>query len=623
MEGILEKGGYASVRSVLDSREAVQAAVDFKPDLILLDLMMPHLDGFAVMDQLKPLVEAQGCLPILVLTADSNPDSKRRALKSGARDFLTKPLDAIEVLLRIENMLETRFLFLKQQRHAAERIQDQATLIDQANDAILVHDLNDSITFWNEGARRLFEWTAEEALGQTSTQLLSSAPPSALLRAEQEVMENGNWSGELTHVTKSGKQVITASRWTLIHDEQGRPKSRLIINTDITEKKHLEASLLHAQKMEAFGQLAGGIAHDFNNLLTVIIGFSEVLLSERVPAEKQGEHILEIRKAGDRAAALTRQLLAFSRKQLLQPTELNLNAVVADIEKMLGRLIGEDIDLATSLDPALGSVKADPGQIEQVIINLIVNARDAMPRGGHITVETRNVELDPAYARTHAEIQPGHFVLLAVTDSGCGMDDRTRSRVFEPFFTTKGAGRGTGLGLATVYGIIKQSGGSIEVYSEIDHGTTFKIYLPRLDGGARVSRSAPGAEHTPGGTETILLAEDQDEVRAIARMALESSGYKVLAASCGDDAVELCRNYPGPIHLLLTDVVMPRMSGRQLVELVVAMRPEIEVLYLSGYTDDAVVRHGVLEAGIAFLHKPFTPLVLTRKVREVLDDRQE
>lgn len=600
----------------------MQTAIVYQPDLILLDLMMPHLDGFAVMDQLKPLIAQQGCLPILVLTADLNPDSKRRALKAGARDFLIKPLDAIEVLLRIENMLETRFLFLNLQRHAAERIQDQATLIDRANDAILVHDLNDQITFWNEGARRLFEWTAEEAMNHQSAQLLSSSPPESLVEAEQEVMKTGNWSGELTHRTKTGKEIITASRWTLICDEQGRPKSRLTINTDITEKKHLEASLLQAQKLEAFGQLAGGVAHDFNNLLTVIIGFSEVLLTGKVPPEKQEELILEIRKAGDKAASLTRQLLAFSRKQMLQPKELDLNAVVEDIDRMLSRLIGEDIDLATSLDPTLGRVKADPGQIEQVIINLIVNARDAMPAGGHITIETRNVELDQGYARIHAEIQPGHFVLLAVTDSGCGMDETTRSRVFEPFFTTKGAGKGTGLGLATVYGIIKQSGGSVEVYSEIGHGTTFKIYLPRLHDELLVARSTAGVEHTPRGTETILLAEDQDEVRAIASLALESSGYRVIGASCGQEAVQLCRDHPGPIHLLVTDVVMPRMSGRQLAEIVIALRPNTKVLYLSGYTDDAVVRHGVLEADIAFLHKPFTPLVLTRKVREVLDANQ-
>lgn len=370
--------------------------------------------------------------------------------------------------------------------------------------------------------------------------------------------------------------------------------------------------------MEAFGQLAGGVAHDFNNLLTVITGYSEMLLSGAIPAEKHPDLIREIRKAGNRAASLTRQLLAFSRKQILQPVELSLNAVVVDTEKMLGRLIGEDIDLATALDPDLGSVRADPGQIEQVIMNLVVNARDAMPAGGHLTIETRNVELDQAYSQKHAEARPGEFVMLAVTDSGCGMDMATKAKIFEPFFTTKEVGKGTGLGLATVHGIVKQSGGSIEVYSEVGRGTTFKIYLPRLKGPVSSSKSFPGLFQMPRGTETILLAEDEEGVRAAVCLALESNGYTVLAARNGDEALQLCRQHSDPIHLLITDVVMPQMSGRQLADLVVAQRSRIKVLYLSGYTDDAVVRHGVLEAGMAFLQKPFTPLALARKVREIL-----
>ena len=303
--------------------------------------------------------------------------------------------------------------------------------------------------------------------------------------------------------------------------------------------------------------------------------------------------------------------------------ELDLNRLIGEIEKdVLARLIGADIDLATTLDPALGRVKADSGQIEQVIMNLIVNARDAMPTGGHLTIETQNVELDQNYVQRHPEIQPGKYVMLAVTDSGCGMDDVTKSKLFEPFFTTKELGKGTGLGLATVHGIVKQSGGSIEVYSEVGRGTTFKVYLPRIEAAASSGKPVPDLSVILRGTETILLAEDKPEVRAAVRLVLESSGYTVLETQSGEEAMQICQQHPAPIHLLMTDVVMPKMSGRQLAESVVAVRPNIKVLYLSGYTDDAVVRHGVLEAGMPFLQKPFTPMVLARKVREVLGHRQ-
>jgi len=416
------------------------------------------------------------------------------------------------------------------------------------------------------------------------------------------------WNGKKAHLELSNSFL----------EPLGQSPQLLSIIRDVTDQKNLESQLRQAQKMDAFGQLAGGVAHDFNNLLTIISGYSEIILDGAIPPDKTRELVREIRKAGDRAASLTRQLLAFSRKQMLQSVELDLNAVVADTEKMLRRLIGEDIDLATGLDPALESVKADPGQIEQVIMNLVVNARDAMPTGGHITIETRNVELDQNYTQQHAEVVPGNYVMLAVTDTGCGMDETIKAKIFEPFFTTKEVGKGTGLGLATVYGIVKQSGGSIEVYSELGHGTTFKVYLPRLKREVSSSKSLPSSSLIPQGTETILLAEDEEAVRGIVRLTLESSGYTVLAARNGDEALQICQQYKDPIHLLLTDVVMPKMSGRQLADIVVAARPNIKVLYLSGYTDDAIVRHGVLESNMAFLQKPFTPMLLAKKVREVL-----
>jgi PAS domain S-box-containing protein len=400
-------------------------------------------------------------------------------------------------------------------------------------------------------------------------------------------------------------------------DETGNVRRIVGFAEDVTERKLLEAQLRQAQKLEAVGQLAGGVAHDFNNLLTIITGYSEILLATSMDAEQQRDCLREIHRAGERAGSLTRQLLAFSRKQILQPVVLNLNVLVHDMEKMLRRLIGEDIDLASSLDPGLGRVKADPGQLEQVILNLVVNARDAMPAGGHLTIETRNVELDGDYAHSHAEVQPGNYVLLAVTDTGIGMDETTRARIFEPFFTTKEVGKGTGLGLATVHGIVKQSGGSIEVYSEPGRGSTFKIYLPRLDEVPPPGHAGPAL--MPCGSETILVAEDDEAVRGIVRVTLESLGYTVLSARHGAEAVQICRAYQGAIDLLMTDVVMPRMSGRQLADLIAHLRPSIKTLYVSGYTDDAVVRHGVLEADMAFMQKPFTPAALSRKLREVLE----
>jgi CheY-like chemotaxis protein len=370
--------------------------------------------------------------------------------------------------------------------------------------------------------------------------------------------------------------------------------------------------------MEAIGQLAGGIAHDFNNLLTIISGYSGLLLNSRVDPSTKGQ-LKEIHKAGERAASLTRQLLAFSRKQVLAPKVLDLNATVMDTEKMLRRLIGEDVLLATALDPNLMPVKVDPGQIEQVIINLAVNARDAMRKGGKLTIDTANVELDETFTHLRPDVKPGRYVMLAVSDTGCGMTKEVEARIFEPFFTTKGPGKGTGLGLATVYGIIKQSGGNIYVYSEPDRGTTFKIYLPTVEEQASPDQSVYGMNVAAFGDETILLVEDEDGVREIARLALEAHGYKVLEASRGQEAIRLCTTHQGPIHLLVSDVVMPEMGGREVAERLGALNAGIKMLYLSGYTDDAVVRHGVLEAQAAFLQKPFTPVALATKVREVLD----
>jgi two-component system, cell cycle sensor histidine kinase and response regulator CckA len=388
---------------------------------------------------------------------------------------------------------------------------------------------------------------------------------------------------------------------------------------DITERRRVAQMLRQSQNVEAIGQLAGGVAHDFNNILGVILGYGELAQRQLGAEHPAGARVDQMVKAAERAAGLTRQLLAFSRKQVMQPKRLDLNALVANVEKMLGRLIGEDIDVVVRPAPSLGTVKADPGQIEQVILNLAVNARDAMPKGGSLTLETASVQLDEGYAAAHPPLQPGRYVMLAVSDTGIGMNEETQQRIFEPFFTTKPEGQGTGLGLSTVYGIVKQSGGYIWVYSEPGRGTTFKVYLPRVDEPAEAAPAGAAPAEAPRGHETILLVEDTATLQEVIRETLEESGYTVLLASNGEEALALAREREGPIHLLLTDVVMPKLGGGDLAKLLLALRPEIRVLYMSGYTSGAISHHGVLGEGVMLLEKPFTGDKLARVVREALD----
>jgi two-component system, cell cycle sensor histidine kinase and response regulator CckA len=397
---------------------------------------------------------------------------------------------------------------------------------------------------------------------------------------------------------------------------------------DITERKHAEEALRRteeqlrqARKMEAIGSLAGGVAHDFNNLLSVILSYATMLAGDLNPGDPMRQDLEEIRAAGERAAALTRQLLAFSRQQILSPKTLNLNEVVSGMERMLRRIIGDHIEFIVNPAPALGKVTVDPGQIEQVIMNLAVNARDAMPRGGKLIFETANVKLDDRALAEELAVTLGSYVLLTIADTGVGMDEATKRRMFEPFFTTKERGKGTGLGLATVFGIVKQSGGGITAESEPGVGTVFKVYLPRIELGAPIEwrPSQPPARGTVRGTETILLVEDEERVRSLARTILRRNGYQVLEAQSGGDALLICEQYIATIDLLLSDVVMPRMSGRQLGERLRTVRPSMKILFMSGYTDTAIVSRGVLDPGIAFLQKPLTPETLTRKIREVLD----
>jgi PAS domain S-box-containing protein len=427
--------------------------------------------------------------------------------------------------------------------------------------------------------------------------------------------------GEKEYVRKDGSRVPVLVAGASLDDH-----TTVGIVSDLTLQRRTEAALQktegqlrQAQKMEAVGLLAGGIAHDFNNMLSVILSYSRLAMDEMKDNDPVRGDLLEIEGAGQRAAGLTRQLLAFSRQQLLQPRIVELNEIIHGVSKMLDRVIGEDIELSTVLGATTSRVKVDPGQIEQMLMNLMVNARDAMPRGGKITLETNNVELDETYAREHLGIVAGSYVMLGVTDTGMGMDEATQARIFEPFFTTKEKGRGTGLGLATVFGIVKQSGGAIWVYSELGKGTTFKVYLPRSEATGDLLASPASPAVAKRGSETVLLVEDDSSLRTLARNILQRNGYQVLEATSGGDALLICEQHTGPIDLLLTDVVMPRMNGPQLAERLTKLRPSMRVLYMSGYTDDSVIRHGVLAADMAFVQKPLLPDVLLSKVRESID----
>jgi len=514
---------------------------------------------------------------------------------------------------------------------ARKRVEDALRLRDKAIQAatqgLVITDAalpDNPLVYVSPGFERMTGYRSDEAVGRSCRFLQGKdTDPAAVAQVREAIQSGVACSVELLNYRKGGTKFWNELSISPVRGENGTLTHYVGVLADVTQRRQLEHQFRQAQKMEAVGQLAGGVAHDFNNLLTVISGYSELLLGMLPANDPKRDAIRAIAEAGERAAGLTRQLLFFSRQAMLETKVLDLNDVVKETEKLLRRMIGEDVLLTSVLDPNISRIKADPGQMGQILMNLAVNARDAMPRGGKLTIETSDIYLDEAYAAQNADCKPGRYVKLAVSDNGCGMTPEVKLRIFEPFFTTKEPGMGTGLGLATVYGIVRQSGGYINLYTEPGQGSTFKIYLPAVDEPLNSATRDQRNAKVVGGSETILLVEDEDAVRAIALLALQSQGYTVLHAETGKKALAISEKHGGHIDILVTDVVMPGMSGRELAEALNVKNPGVKVLYASGYTDDTVIRHGILHVEVAFIQKPYTPLALARKVREVLDKKIE
>jgi PAS domain S-box-containing protein len=586
-----------------------------RPDVILSDHNIPGFGGaeaLALAQRMAPEV------PFILVTGSLDDETAVAYLKNGATDYILKDR-VIRLGPAVVEALE--------RSRARKALKRHETLLRQIIDAnpnlIFVKDWDGRFVLVNQAIAEVYGTTVDQLVGRTDADFNPNAEEvTHFLRDDREVMLSGRpkliSEEPVTNPTTQETRWFQTIKVPLRMPDDGS-STLLGVATEITERKRLEEQLMQSQKMEAVGQLAGGVAHDFNNILTAIVGYSDLLAAELSGNPRHLEDLEEIRKAARRAAALTRQLLAFSRKQVLEPRIIDLNDVVENLDKMLRSLIAENIELKTVLAPDLDAARADLNQLEQVIMNLSINARDAMPEGGTLTIETANATLDHDYAAHHVSVIPGDYVMVAVTDTGCGMDERTKARIFEPFFTTKPAGRGTGLGLSTVYGIVKQSGGNIWLYSELGKGTTFKVYLPAIRALPEdIGKPVPQLGGRASG-ETILLVEDDEQLRRLAHRALAAQGYTVLEADRGSTAIDIARRHEGAIDLLLTDVIMPDTNGRKLAEMLLPARPGLRILYMSGYPDGAIAAHGMLEAGVAYLAKPFTTEAIVRRVREVLE----
>lgn len=596
--------------SVGTAKAALEAVETHPPMVALIDLRLGDMPGLEVLSRIK------GCRPdteCIVLTGYATQSSAIEAVNLGAFSYVQKPYEIEQLLVTVQRALEKRRAeqALREREAKLQSIFRAAPIgIGLVADRILL-EVNDRIC-------QMLGRSREELIGQSARIAYPSDEEYERVGIVKygQIREKGTGSIETQWQRKDGAIIDVLLSSTAL-DPSDLSAGVTFTALDITERKRLEEQLRQAAKMEAVGRLAGGVAHDFNNLLTGILSFSDLLLDSLARDDPRRRDVEEIVSAAKRAASLTNQLLAFSRKQVLQPEMLDLNAFVADTQKLLRRLIGEDIELRTVLDSTLKQVKIDRGQLSQVLINLAVNARDAMPHGGRLIIQTANVVLDEAYARQHLDIQPGPYVLLTISDTGIGMDEEVRSHLFEPFFTTKEVGKGTGLGLSTVYGIVKQSGGEIVVESAPGQGATFKIYLPVAT--EKKEREEMIPVRPLHGRETILVVEDNEMVRQLACRILRRNGYTVLEAANGSEAIRVCDERSGPVHLLLADVVMPIMGGRQLAAELASRYPTIKVLYMSGYATDVINRQGLLQTDKHYLQKPFTPASLAQKVREILD----
>ncbi len=594
--------GYV-VAGLADNGEAgVNEAVALRPDIVLMDITLGSgMDGTEAAERIRKHAD----IPIVYLTAHSDPATFDRAKQTGPFGYLLKPYDNKDLQTAIEIGLYRH----RMDRQVRENEQWLAATLGSISDGVIATDDWPQAQATGKDLREVFKIIQEQSRESVPNPALE-----AIARGEAVTLPR-----DTILIARDGTERPIDDSASPIRDVNGAISGSVLVFRDISERRRLEEHLRQSQKIAAIGRLASGIAHDFNNIMTVITAYSELLRSNVALTPVDRDKYLDlISGAGMRAASLTQQILAFSRQQILVPTVLSLNACVHDIGAMVQPLIGENIAFVIETYPDLGQVKADPTQLGQVILNLAVNARDAMPDGGRLVVATANVELDKPVTCGHADLTKGRYAMLSVSDTGIGMTPEVLAHIFEPFFTTKPVGQGTGLGLSTVYGIVKQSGGHIEVESAVGLGTTFRIYLPRVDerpSSHVVAKTSPASR----GTEVVLLVEDEDAVRQVAKLILEQYGYSVLAASDGLQGIEISQNYAGTIHLVVTDLLMPTLSGREVAEKLTTTRPGIRVLFMSGYTDDILLRQDVESSAADFLQKPFTPATLGKKVREILD----
>jgi PAS domain S-box-containing protein len=619
IEKQLKGMGYAVAGFASTGEEGVQKAVELQPDLVLIDIHLGSgIDGIEAAGRIRNRVG----IPVVYLTAHSDNATLQRAKLTEPFGYVLKPYEDKDLQTAIEIGLYKH----KMDRRLREDEQWLAATLASIGDGVIATDEQGRVRFMNSLAEQFTGWTQTDAIGRDMQEvfhIVGEKTRQPIQNPALEAMEKGK-IGTLAKnsilIDKNGTERPIDDSAAPIRDVSGKVSGSVLVFRDITERRRLEEHLRQAQKMEAIGRLAGGIAHDFNSMMTIIIGYSELLLTTSRPAAETVDMVRHIHDAGKRSASLTQQIMAFSRNQILIPSVLNLNTVLRDMKKMVKRLIGSNIELITEMASDLGQVKADPTQIGQVILNLAANARDAMPNssGGRLLFATANVELDEMTSRNHPDVKSGRYAMLSVSDTGSGMSKEVLAQVFEPFFTTKGAGQGTGLGLSTVYGIVKQSGGHIEVSSRIGEGTMFKVYLPLVEETAPTPESHETCS-AANGHETILLVEEEEALGAMIKMILMENGYNVLGASNGVEGLEMAESHQGVIHLLMTDLVMPKLSGREMAERLKLLNPGLRVLFMSGYTEDMIVPQVVESASSKFLTKPFGLAALTKKIRELLD----